>query len=489
MNSQLSDPGLERDAAPGAVDVPATPLPGAWPLLGHAPALLHDPLRVLAGAGRLGPLTLARLGPVRAYLVTEPTLIRAILVQDAADYDKGFQFDALRGLIGDGVGTSGGAKHRRQKKLLRTAFDHAAVDRYAADMAAQTAGFLDSRWVPALAAGKPVDAAVDMRMLAMRLVTHSMSGSEVAADEVMGSLPELLSGVGRRALLPVKALDRVPTPGNRRFDRSLAAVHMLADSLVAQHRRQAALDGAGAGAGAEAGAEAGVEAEAETHADPGPQTLLSILLAAVDEEGAGLTDEQAHDEIMTLLLAGTETAAGVMAWTLNVLARDSVLQQQVRDEVLETTGGRPPTSAELRGLALTRRVVQEILRLYPPGWIVGRRPLRDIRIGDTLVRAQSQVLLNFYGLHRDPTAFPEPDRFDPDRWLAPDPAIVAAYYLPFGTGPRGCLGEGYAWTEILCALCAVLTRFRLQPVPGSRVRAVARTTLHPDSVPLRLAHA
>jgi cytochrome P450 len=471
MKSQLSNQGLARDAAPGVVDVPATPLPGAWPLLGHAPALLRDPLRVLADAGRLGPLTLARLGPVRAYLVTEPTLIRTVLVRDAADYDKGFQFDALRGLIGDGVGTSGGAKHRRQKKLLRTAFDHSAVDRYAVDMVAQTAGFLDSRWMPALAADNPVDAAADMRMLAMRLVTHSMSGSEVAADEVMGSLPELLSGVGRRALLPVKALDRVPTPGNRRFDRSLASVHALADSLVAQQRQRATL--------AEAGAESGT----------GPQTLLSLLLAAVDEDGAGMTDEQAHDEIMTLLLAGTETAAGVMAWTLNVLARDSVLQQQVRDEVLETTGGRPPTAAELRGLALTRRVVQETLRLYPPGWIVGRRPLLDMRMAGTLVPAQSQVLLNFYGLHRDPTAFPEPDRFDPDRWLAPDPAIVAAYYLPFGTGPRGCLGEGYAWTEILCALCAVLTRFRLQPVPGSRVRPVARTTLHPDSVPLLLTHA
>jgi pentalenene oxygenase len=404
---------------------------------------------------------------VRAYLVTEPTLIRTVLVRDAADYDKGFQFDALRGLIGDGVGTSGGAKHRRQKKLLRTAFDHSAVDRYAVDMVAQTAGFLDSRWMPALAADDPVDAAADMRMLAMRLVTHSMSGSEVAADEVMGSLPELLSGVGRRALLPVRALDRVPTPGNRRFDRSLASVHALADSLVAQHRRRAALG------------------ESET----GPQTLLSLLLDAVDEDGTGMTDEQAHDEIMTLLLAGTETAAGVMAWALNVLARDSALQQRVRDEVLETTGGRPPTASELRGLALTRRVVQETLRLYPPGWIVGRRPLRDMRMAGTLVRAQSQVLLNFYGLHRDPTAFAEPDRFDPDRWLAPDPAIVAAYYLPFGTGPRGCLGEGYAWTEILCALCAVLARFRLQPVPGSRVRPVARTTLHPDSVPLLLTHA
>jgi cytochrome P450 len=141
----------------------------------------------------------------------------------------------------------------------------------------------------------------------------------------------------------------------------------------------------------------------------------------------------------------------------------------------------------MRRLALTERFVKEILRLYPPGWILGRRPLRDVRLNDTLVPARSQVLLNFYGLHRDPAAFPDPDRFDPGRWIDPDPELVGASYLPFGMGPRGCLGEGYAWTEIYSVLCAVVARYRLETVPGSRVRAVARTTLHPDTVPLRLS--
>jgi cytochrome P450 len=401
---------------------------------------------------------------VPAYLVTDPELIRTVLVRDAAEYDKGFQFDTLRALIGDGVGTSGGARHRRSRRLLRPAFDHGAVDRYAADMAAQTVRFLDARWAPAAAEGRSVDAAVELRMLAMRLITHSMSGSEVDADEVMDSLPELLSGVGRRALLPIKALDRLPTSGNHRFERSLAAVHAVAYGMVAQHRERAAEDAGG----------------------DRPSTLLSVLLAAVDEDGVGLTDEQAHDEIMTLLLAGTETAAGVMAWALHVLALDSALQQRIRDEVSAVTDGRAPTAAEMGRLVQTERFVKEILRLYPPGWILGRRPLRELRMNDMLIPARSQVLLNFYGLHRDPVAFPEPDRFDPDRWIDPDPAVVSAYYLPFGTGPHGCLGEGYAWTEIFGVLCAVLARYRLHAVPGSRVRPVARTTLHPDTVPLRL---
>jgi cytochrome P450 len=305
-----------------------------------------------------------------------------------------------------------------------------------------------------------------MRMLAMRLVTHSMSGSEVAADRVMLELPRMLSGVGRRALLPVQALDRLPTPGNRRFDRSLAAVHAVAGGMIAQHREQA-----------RGGAER-------------PATLLDTLLAAVDEDGAGFTDAQAHDEIMTLLLAGTETVAGVLAWTLHVLARHQGLQQRVRSEVIEAgvqDGAETPESVQPHHhLALTERVVKEVMRLYPPGWIVGRRTLTHMRLAGTTVPARSQVLLNFYGLQRDPAGFADPDRFDPDRWIDPDPDLVAAYYMPFGTGPHGCLGEGYAWTEILGAVSEILRRYRLRPVVGSRVRPVARTTLHPDTVPLNL---
>jgi cytochrome P450 len=461
MNRQMPAPDAASRAASRSGDAPAAPLPGAWPVLGHAPALLRDPLSLLAAAGRLGPVSIVRLGPVRAYLVTDPGLIRSILVRDAAEYDKGFQFDTLRSLIGDGVGTSSGATHRRNKKLVRSAFDHSAVERYALDMAKQTTSFLEARWARAAADKAVVDGAAEMRMLAMRLVTHSMSGSEVDTDEVMAALPELLSGAGRRALLPIRTLERLPTPGNRRFEQSLAAVHAVADAMVARHRE---------------------------HGDIQPHpTLLSLLLAAQDEDGAGLTDAQAHDEIMTLLLAGTETVAGVMAWALHLLAADPALQRRIREEVLEVTEGRSPTVAEMRRLALTERFVKEILRLYPPGWIVGRRPLHDVWLNDTLIPARSQVLLNFYGLHRHPAAFPDPHRFDPDRWLDADADLVAAHYLPFGMGPRGCLGEGYAWTEIYSVLCAVLTRYHLESVPGTRVRAVARTTLHPDAVPLRLA--
>jgi cytochrome P450 len=463
MRIQNTAPGDECGAADEPIDIPAPPVAGAWPLLGHAPALLRDPLALLAEAGRVAPISLVRLGPAPAYVVTGPEPVRQVLIPDASEYDKGFQFDVLRRLIGDGVGTSRGAKHRRNKRMLRPTFDRTSSQRHALDMTPQIERFLDAAWEPEAGGVREVDAALDMRVLSMRLITRSMSGSELAADGVMRALPALLSGIGRRALFPVRALDLLPTPGNRRFDRSLRQVHAVADEMVARERARAARGAAA----------------------PATSSMLAALLAAVDEEGAGMTDEQAHDEIMTLLLAGTETTAGVMGWCLHVLAQDSELQQRLRLELADVTGGGRLEPAGMRRLELAERVVKEVLRLYPPGWLVGRRAVRETRLGATRIPAGSQVLLNFYGLQRDPVAFPDPDAFDPDRWKRPDPD-VSAHYLPFGGGPRGCLGEWYGLAEIFCVLGAVLPRYRLESVPHVRVRPVARTTLHPDTVPLRV---
>ncbi len=256
MKNHLPAPDAEPFAAPRRPGAPATPMPGAWPLLGHAPALLRDPLALLASAGRLGPVTLARLGPVRAYLVTEPELIRAVLVRDAAEYDKGFQFDLRsRDLIGDGVGTSaGGARHRRNQKLLRPAFDHTAVDRYAAELAAER--FLDARWAPAAGTtGKARRPILGYWRCAWSRTRCPDRGGRRRGG---GRAAELLSGAGRRALLPIRTLERLPTPGNRTLRRSLAAVH-----AVAERPGDPAPRARGAGRN-----------------EDGPPTLLSILLTA-----------------------------------------------------------------------------------------------------------------------------------------------------------------------------------------------------------------
>ena len=466
---------------------PSAPVrvPGAWPLLGHAPALLRDPLGFLTAAYRAGELVSIRLGPRSAFLVNGSDPIRRILVHDAGRYDKGFQFDHLRLLIGDGVGTTAdAAKHRRQRRLLRPAFDHARVDRYVAVMV-QAAEAAVRRW----RGSRRIDAGAEMRALTMTVIARSMfdararSGPDTGpgtgrdeggsadpdprvASEVLATLPTLLGGIGRRALLPIPALDRLPTPGNLAFERARTRLHAFADQMVAE--RRAAADG-------------GVV--------PATRCLLDDVLAAVDDDGSGMSDAQAHDEIMTVLLAGTETTAGTLAWLLHVLASDPALQLQVQREADTVLGGRAPTAADLDALEFTRRVATEVLRLYPAGWILGRRPFEDVEIAGVTVPAGSQVLLNFYGLHRDARVYADPDRFDPDRfdsarWRHGATGPPRPYFLPFGLGPHACLGEGFAMSQILATAAVVASRCTVRPVPGTVVRPVARTTLHPGVVPL-----
>ncbi|MGH6657173.1 MAG: cytochrome P450 [Actinocrinis sp.] len=465
-------------------------IPGGLPLLGHAGTLLRDPLGFLERVYPFGEVATVRLGVKPACLVNGSEPLRRILVADAASYDKGFQFDQLRTLIGDGVGTSGGAKHRRQRRLMRPAFDHRHVEGYVASMV-RCATQTTDRW-RRLPDPARIDAGQEMRRLAMTAISRAMFGTgavgigaadlgaegspDAAAErEVLGSLPILLGGVGRRALLPLGVINKAPTPGNLRFNRAQRALHAMADRMVADHRARLS------GQGADPGGAAGLGPDP----DAAP-TLLDTLLAAVDEDGAGMTDAQAHDEIMTVLLAGTETSAGTLAWTLHVLAADRELQFAVQQEADTLLGGRAPAAADLGSLPLTRRVVSEVLRCYPPSYLLGRRPIVDVEIAGVPVPAGTQVLLNFYGLHHDPQAYPDPSRFDPDRWLNPDPEVLRTHYLPFGLGLHGCVGDGFAWSLILSTVAVIASRYTVRPVPGSVVRPVARTTLHPGVVPLLL---
>ena len=455
----------------GSASRPPVRIPGAWPLLGHAGTLLRDPLGLLERVYRLGDVVVLRLGPKPAYLVNASEPFRWVLGGGAPNFDKGFQIDKLRDLIGDGIGTSSGAKHRRQRRLMRPAFDHAHVEGYVGIMA-QCASQATEEW----RGGRTFDAGREMRVLSMSTIIRAVLGVEdrpgAAGDiqtdmdtqrEVINALSVVLAGVGRRAILPVKLLDKAPTPGNLRFNRAHGTLHALVSRMVADHRA--------------------AHRERGGHGD-GNGGLLDTLLAAVDEDGTGMSDQQLHDEVMTVLLAGSETSAGTLAWLLHILSRDLDLQRAVQQEVDTVLGGRAPRAADLNSLPLMRRVVSETLRLYPASWLLGRRTLQEVEIGGVSVPARAQVLLNFYALHRDPRAYPDPDRFDPDRWIDPDPEVLRAYYLPFGMGPHVCIGEGFAWSLIMTTLAVLMSQYTVKAVPGSVVRPVARTTLHPGVVPM-----
>jgi cytochrome P450 len=193
------------------------------------------------------------------------------------------------------------------------------------------------------------------------------------------------------------------------------------------------------------------------------------------------------DEAMTMLLAGTETSANVLGWTCYLLGAHPEVQARVAGEVDEVLAGRPAGSEDLPRLDLTRRVLTEAMRLYPPVWLLTRRPVTDVEIGGQRISAGSHVFFCPYAVHRDPAVYAEPDRFDPDRWGS-DASRRGSHttFMPFGAGLRSCIGEGFAWTEMLIIMSTILARWTLHPIADRPVRPAAIGSLHPTSLSMRL---
>jgi cytochrome P450 len=212
---------------------------------------------------------------------------------------------------------------------------------------------------------------------------------------------------------------------------------------------------------------------AERRRSPGDRgDLLSMLLMAQDEEagGRGMTDRQVRDEAMTIFLAGHETTANALAWTWYLLSQSPEAEARLHEEIDRVLGGRLPTLADIPALPYAEQVVTESMRLYPPAWIIGRRALEEYALGDYIIPARGVVVMSPYLTHRDARHFPEPDRFLPDRWTPEFKAALPSFaYYPFGGGARRCIGESFAWMELVLVLSTIAQRWRLRLAPDQKV--------------------
>jgi len=218
--------------------------------------------------------------------------------------------------------------------------------------------------------------------------------------------------------------------------------------------------------------------------------LLSVFLQVQDDEGIGMTDRQLHDEIMTLFLAGHETTANVLSWTWLLLGQNPEVEEKLFEELRRVLGGRVPTPTDLPRLSYTDTVLRESMRLYPPVWVIGRRALAPFRLGEYELPADTNVLISQLLMHRDARYFPEPERFDPDRWRGNDPrsaSLPRFAYFPFGGGPRVCIGAGFGMMEAVLLLATIAQQFRIQIAPGQTVKMQPTVTLRPRSgIPVTL---
>ena len=427
----------------------ARPVPGRWPVLGHTVPLLRDPLKLFTSLPAHGDVVELRLGPLPVHVVTTPELSWQVLATDADKFDKGLVFDKMRPLFGDGLATSNGELNRRQRRLVMPAFGRTRIAGYAETTMTKLADELTSSWHP----GEVVEFDRRMQDLVLTVAGQTLFSTALgdeALAEIQRSIPIMLKYVLIRAFSP-KFVEKLPIPPNRKFDAAAARLRDVAA------REQGA-----------------------DHGD-----LLSMLLLARDEDtGEGMSDRQVHDEVITILTTGAETTAVALAWFFHELGQHPEVERRFHAEVDDVLGGRAARFEDLPDLVYTHQIVNEIVRRTPP-LILMRRAREDVELGGVRIPAGTEVAVSQHTVHRDPRWFPEPDRFDPDRWTPGHTAeLPKGAYIPFGAGPRLCPGHVFAPTEIGIIAATIGARWRLVPVPGKKVRAQLKATMQPNRLPM-----
>ena len=432
-----------------------TSLPRRLPFLGHAVQLLLQPLKFVSSIREFGDVVMFHLGPKPGYMINDPELINELLTTQRNKFTKGGPlYEQAVKLIGNGLFASEGEFYRRQRRLAQPAFHHKRIAAYTTVMREVAEARADS-WEDGLV----VDLKQEMPAVTMDILTRTLftvSDWEGVAAEVRRSVPVVLSGVGRRAFLPVDFVHELPIPINRRTNAARRRLFGLVDTVIAAYRA--------------------------TGTDRGD--LLSALMLACDpDSGEMMTDEQIRDELITMLSSGTETAATTMVWFFHVLSTHPEIEQRVHAEIDGVLGGRPATHEDLPRLGYLSRVVKETLRMYPTVWLLTRNAIDEVELGSHRIPAGANVFFSAYALHHDAKLFAQPETFEPDRWLPGyADSIPRNAYLPFGAGTRKCIGEAFAHTELMIVLATLASRWRLRAMPGRPLRPVIRSTYTPKEL-------
>jgi cytochrome P450 len=433
------------------------------------------------------PIATIRIGGSKVFYLREPDLIREMLVNFASDFHKSRGWERAMALLGKGLITSEGELHRQQRKLIQPVFHHCNLKNIAVIVRERACQRAES-W----SSGQQLNLNQEMHALTQVIVGEALFGTEVG--DRTGRVSQLMETIMETFFLFL---------GHPKLKRAAAARSELSgivQKMIEERRKTNKVQ----------------------------NDLLTLLFAAQDPEtGFGMSDEQLQDEVTTLYLAGYETSANALGWTIYLLTQHPEIAERVASEVrsagsLAGTGsrliprtgdyvaadsqGRPasnpesaPQSGDSRTEAACRyaheahasfgikedsllfRVIRESLRLYPPAWAIGRRAVNELQIGGTAIPKGAIVLACQWAMHRSNRYFSNPKKFDPDRWTAEFQRTLPKYaFFPFGGGPRSCIGEGFAWMELGIVLTEILRRWQFELVPGQTVKPRPAITLHPE---------
>jgi cytochrome P450 len=409
--------------------------------LAAARALRRDPIDLLERAAALGDVVEIPMPRYRVFVLDHPDLVWDVLSTANRRFEKSptLRLGAAQ-VLGEGLLTSEGDVHRRRRRLIGPVFHHDRIASYAIEMVDEA-----RREAERIEEGEVVDVHAMMQRLTLAIVARTVFGADVGSEDaaaITSAMEEVLSQFGRQ-FSPWLALSRrLPLPANRRFDRSVVTFDRLVGRMIRSRRASGA----------------------------GGNDVLSLLLSA-REEGGGMDDLQVRDEAVTLLLAGHETTANALTWTLWLLGRCPEAADRLVADV-RGSGSEVPTP-------WVEAVVSESMRLRPPAWAIGRTCVQDHEAAGVPIAAGSVVVVSPWLLHHDARWWPEPDVFRPERWLAEDPDRPRHAFLPFGGGPRMCIGEGFARLEAALVLQTLWRTWRFTPVNDAELPMQPVITLRP----------
>ena len=408
-------------------------------MLGFLCRLRHD----------YGDVVAFRLGPERTVLLSHPEHIHEVLVRQHRAFMKGRRGDVSKQFLGEGLLNSEGAMHQHQRHLMQPAFHRQRLTQYATVMTTYGAR-LSQSWQD----GDTLDIAPAMMRVSLAIAAKTLFDADVEeeATDIGRAITTLLRLSPRFNFPFAPLLRKLPLPSHLQLRRAQHYLDTFIYRLIDERRA--------------------------TGGDTGD--VLSMLLHAQADDGSPMSARQIHDEALTLLLAGHETTALALSWTWYLVAQHPDVDAAMQTELQTVLGGRLPTAEDLPQLPYSRMVLSEALRLYPPAWLMTRRALEAVTIGDYGFPRGTFFLISPYITHRDPRSFVNPEAFVPARWAATaDAPPSRTAYFPFGGGPRQCLGEGFAWMEGLLVLATVAQTWRMQLVPDHPVEPMALVTLRP----------
>ncbi len=425
----------------------ALPRSPALPLVGSAFHYLKDPLGFLEATAQRGPVVEMRFVHKRAWLLSDLDAIEQVLLKGASGFMKDVFLRELKRVLGEGLLTAEGARWKRQRRLIQPAFHRERIAGYGRTMVDH-----GERMLAGWRHGATVDVHRAMMSLTADIVTAALFGSDVAdAREVAWCLDAVMERFGDPLFLLVPAIDRLPLPANRRFREAAPKLDAIVRGFIARRKAMG---------------------------DPAPgDDLLAMLLNARDDDGSRMDDRTVRDEVLILFLAGHETTALALSWTFHLLSQHPEVERRLHDELDAVLAGRAPTFEDIPRLKYAECVVHEALRIYPPAWAIGRESTEGFDLAGRRFEKGTWVWITPWTLHRDPRWFPDPMRFAPERWedgLAK--RLPRFAYLPFGGGPRICIGNQFAMMEAVLLLATIARRFSLRTATP-RVEPEASVTL------------